>query len=509
VSPTDPTPPAPAPAPAPVHTTVCIIGSGFAGLGMAARLRQEGIDDLVLLERAGSVGGTWRDNVYPGAACDIPSHLYSLSFDLNPDWEHTYARQPEIRAYLEAVTDRHGLRSQVHFHAEVMHAAFDAETGRWRVETRDGRVFVARFLVSGVGALRDARFPEIPGMGRFDGPSMHSAEWDATVELRGRRVGVIGTGASAIQLVPELAKEAGHLSVFQRTPSWVIPRHDEPYTDLQKAAFRHVPGLMRVNRLRLYLDRESRYPIAFGQWRFAARGVERLLKWHIRRQISDPVLAAQMSPDYALGCKRVLISNDWYPAFARDNVTLETTGIAEVLPTGVRLADGRDVALDALVYCTGFKVDQPLGDMRLTGLDNQDLGELWGTRPRAWLGITVPGFPNAFLLLGPNTALGHNSVVVMIEAQIRYVLQAIRAATDLGERTYIDVDNKHLDEFLAWVDSRHEGQVWASGCNSWYLSSEGENFTIWPGSTVSYVAKTRRFDLRRYTVGGTTGQPVR
>lgn len=499
MSPPDPPPPTSAP----VQTTVCIIGSGFAGLGMAARLRQEGIDDLVLLERAGSVGGTWRDNVYPGAACDIPSHLYSLSFDLNPDWRHRYARQPEIRAYLEAVTDRHGLRSKVHFHAEVMLAAFDEEAGRWRVETRDGRVFVARFLVSGVGALRDARFPEIPGMDSFDGPSMHSAEWDATVDLRGKRVGVIGTGASAIQLVPEVAKEARQLTVFQRTPSWVTPREDAPYTPLQRAMFRHVRGWMRLHRLRLYLQREARYPIVFGEWRFVARAVERLLRWNIRRQISDPALAAQMSPDYALGCKRVLLSNGWYPALERDNVTLETTAVAEVLPTGVRMTDGRDVPLDALVYCTGFKVDQPLGDMRISGLNGQDLAELWGTRPRAWLGITVPGFPNAFLLLGPNTALGHNSVVVMIEAQIHYVLQAIRATSSHGERAWIDVGQSHLDEFLAWVDSRHEGQVWASGCNSWYLSSEGENFTIWPGSTVRYLAKTRRFDMTRYTVGGT------
>ena len=478
----------------PTHVTVAIIGAGFGGLGMAIRLQQSGIDDVLLLERGDAVGGTWRDNTYPGAACDIPSHLYSFSFELNPRWSHVYARQPEIRAYLEHCTDRYGLRDRIRLRAEVVEARFDPTTARWHLTTGDGQHVVARFVVHAVGGLKDPRYPEIPGLDRFEGPAIHSARWDHQIPLSGRRVGVIGTGASAIQIVPELAKTARALHVFQRTPPWVVARHDRAYTERQKRRFARFPAALRLFRWQIYARLEMRHPFVFGH----DTGVGSLYEWRLRRQIrqafDDPALAEALVPDYRLGCKRTLLSDDWYPALAQPHVQLHDTAIERIERAGVRLEGGHGVELDALVYCTGFTVDRPMGDMEIYGRDGRALSRWWGTRPRAYLGITVPRFPHAFILMGPNTALGHNSVILMIEAQIEYVRQAIHYVLQRPELAYVDVDDAALERFVGQIDRRHAGQVWQSGCRSWYQNADGINTTLWPGSTVEYFARTRRFD---------------
>ena len=486
------------PSPRPTTVTVAIIGAGFAGLGMAIRLRQSGLHDFLVLERADEVGGTWRDNVYPGCACDVPSHLYSFSFDLNPEWSHVFSRQWEIQAYLQRCADHHGVRERVRFGAEVVSARFDEATARWHLRTADGQEVIARFVVHGLGALRDPLYPAIPGREDFRGIAMHSARWDHEAELGGKRIGVVGTGASAIQIVPELAKSAGELVIFQRTPPWIRRRPDRPYRAVEKALFRRLPAAMRWHRWSIYGQYELSYPLVFGHDTGIHRIVEWMAKRAIRRELGDAPLAERLTPRYRLGCKRILLSSEWYPALAQPHVQVETTGIERILPREVRLSDGRELELDALIYCTGFSVDRPLGSMVVTGRGGRDLATQWGPRPSAYLGITVSGFPNAFILLGPNTALGHNSVVLMIEAQVEYTLQAIQYLLERPELAWIDVDEAAQERFVSWVDERHSTQVWQSGCRSWYLDADGKNFTIWPGSTVSYIHRTRRFDPGPY-----------
>ena len=476
------------------HALVVILGTGFAGLGMAIRLQQSGIRDVLLLERGDSVGGTWRDNTYPGAACDIPSHLYSFSFELNPRWSRVYSRQPEIRAYLEHCTDRYGLRDRIRFGAEVVETRFDEGQTRWHIHTRDGRHFTARYLVTALGALKDPSYPDLPGLGRFDGPALHSARWDHDVDFTGKRVGVIGTGASAIQLVPELAKVASHLTVFQRTPPWVTPRNDRAYTEAEKRRFGRSTALMRLHRWRIYSWQEIRHPLVFGASSLVGSIVEWRLRRTIREHFPEPAQADALTPDYRLGCKRILPSDDWYPAIAHPHVDVDHTAIARIIPEGVELVDGRTVDFDVLVYCTGFDVCRPMGDTKTFGRGGVELGQWWGARPRAYLGITVPRFPNAFILLGPNTGLGHNSVIVMIEAQVEYVLQAIEHMEQRPQLATLEVDEAALERFMAALDHDLQGRVWQTGCSSWYLGAGGVNFTLWPSSTVDYIAKTRRFD---------------
>lgn len=485
------------------HATVCIIGSGFAGIAAAAKLREAGINDIVVLERAHAVGGTWRDNTYPGCACDIPSHLYSLSFALKPDWTHTYARQPEIRAYLEDTTTQLGLRRHLRFGADIEQCRFDRGTGRWTIAATDGRRWIARFLIAGVGGLRDPHIPALPGLGSFQGQSWHSARWDDSVDLAGKRVAVVGTGASAIQIVPAIAGTAEEVHVFQRTPPWIVPRRDRTYTSLERSLFRAMPVLMRTLRAGIFWRNDLRYSLAFERDGVFARGLERLLRWSIGREVSDPELAERLTPTYSPGCKRILISSDWYPALQRDDVHVHDGGAQALHPEGIEAASGEVIPVDVLLWCTGFRVDDPLGTLAVTGPDGQDLRAFWGTRPRAHLGVTTPGFPNAFLLLGPNTALGHNSVVVMIEAQVGYAVQAIRHTMSRGESTWLDVRPERLEAFVDEVDRKLEGQVWQSGCRSWYLNEAGENFTIWPGSAGSYARRMRNFNADDHNLGGT------
>jgi len=474
-----------------------IIGSGFSGLGMAIQLDRSGRTDWVLLEAAERIGGTWRDNTYPGAACDVPSHLYSYSFAPKPDWSHIYARQPEIRAYMEECVDRFALRSRIRLGSRLDRASWDEAAGVWELQISDGPDLRARHLIFAVGALREPRWPALPGLDDFDGPVLHSARWDANIPIEGQRVGVIGTGASAIQIVPALAGIAAHQTVFQRTAPWIKPRADRPYTAAEKRRFATVPGLLQLNRLRIYLSMESKYPLFFGRaWRLGRIG-EVALSAFRRRSLHDPELEARCRPDYRLGCKRILSSDDWFPTLGRKDVDLVDVPIERVVSDGVILADGTHLPLDLLVCCTGFQVDQPLGEIEVTGRNGASLQDLWDPRPSAYLGTTVPGFPNLYTLFGPNTGLGHSSMILMIEAQIRYILGALAHLQHSGQ-AQLEVEPEAMARFLEAVDRRHAQRVWMSGCNSWYLGPDGSNFTLWPGSTLSFMARLRRFDSENY-----------
>lgn len=481
----------------PRQATVAIVGGGFAGIGMAIALDRAGIRDWVLLERADAVGGTWRDNTYPGAACDIAAHLYSFSFRPKADWSHLYARQPEIRDYLEDVVDEYGLRDRIVLEAEIVSMDFDESPATWCVRTGAGHELTARFVVSAVGALKDPAYPALRGREAFEGPQFHSARWNHDVDLRGARVGVVGTGASAIQFTPEIADDVAHLTVFQRTPPWVVPRHDRAHTGVEQRLFARSPGLQALYRRWLFWRYEALYPAIFSDPAPLRRPLEWWLRRRIRRQVDDPDLARRLLPDYQLGCKRILRSSDWYPTLNRDHVDVETTSIAEILPRGVRLADGRQVGLDVLIYATGFTVDEPLGAMRVTGLGGRRLRGAWDDRPRGYLGMAMPGFPNLFFLLGPNTGLGHNSVVLMVETQIEHVRQAIEH-TRARDLAWLDVRPEALERFVAEVDRAHAGQVWSSGCDSWYLDENGVNFTLWPRSVTAYQRRAEAFDPSAY-----------
>lgn len=481
--------------------SVCIVGSGFAGIGAAIQARAQGFRRIVVLERAASVGGTWRDNTYPGCACDIPSHLYSFSFHLSPDWKRHFATQPEIRQYLEDVVDAHGVRPLLRFRAEVLTAHFDESRAIWRVTCADGRCFEAPVLLAGLGPLRIPKFPEGVGRERFLGPSMHSAQWDASVDLSGKRVAVVGTGASAIQVVPAIAGTAAHVHVVQRTPAWVTPRMDFAYPQALRSLFRSVPPLLTGLRGLIYAYQELLYPMVFAGPSWLRARIAKRMRQHIVREMGGEAEAAALIPQYSPGCKRILNSSAWYPALRRSDVSVHGAGLAEVQEDGILLDNGTRLPIDVLVYCTGFVVDDPLGSLHVVGRGGVSLREYWGGRPRAHLGVTVPGFPNLFLLLGPNSGLGHNSVVIMIEAQIRYICEALRYLSGLGPRAWLEARPEALDAFVDEIDRAHIDQVWNTGCSSWYLNAEGQNFSIWPGSTLSYMARTYWFDRAHYTVG--------
>lgn len=477
--------------------TAIVVGAGFSGLCAGIELRRAGIEDFVILEQADRIGGTWRDNRYPGAACDIPSHLYSYSFEPNPRWSRAYSGQAEILAYLEHCADAYGLRPHLRFGTRVLAAEYDEPSATWTVWVSGGPPLVGRALILGNGPLHTPAIPELPGRERFAGEAFHSARWDHGYPLDGKRVAVIGTGASAIQFVPQIAPRVARLSVFQRTPPWILPKSDRPITRFERWLFEHVPGAHWLRRTGLYWLFESRVlGFAFAPW--INRLAERLVRRHLARSVADPVLRDQLTPHYRLGCKRVLISSDYYPALARDNVELVTAGIAGIEPSGVRSSDGVLREVDAIIYGTGFQVAGYLSAMRIIGAGGRELNEVWRTAIRSYLGITVSGFPNLFLLFGPNTGLGHNSMIFMIEAQARYAVQAIRAMRR-NALASLDVRPSVERAFRAELTRKLRRTVWTTGCNSWYLAPGGD-VLLWPGFTFDYWRRTRWIDLRDYEV---------
>jgi cation diffusion facilitator CzcD-associated flavoprotein CzcO len=474
------------------HTVV--VGSGFSGLGMAIQLRRDGREDFVVLEKADDVGGTWRDNTYPGIACDIPSHMYSFSFEQNPDWTRSYSSGAEIWDYLRRVSDSYDLRRKIRFGVEVTGAVWDADEQRWHVSTSTGIEYVARFLVAGIGALHIPNVPDLPGLTGFAGPTFHSANWDHDCDLRGKRVAVIGTGASAIQFVPRIAPDVASLHLFQRTPPWIVPKPDNPIPDWVKRLFNRVPGAQRTYRHFLYWLHESRAVGFNGHPRLLRIG-ERLARWHMRRAITDPELRAKLTPRYALGCKRVLLANDFYPTLSRDNVHLVTDGVAEVRAHSIVDTAGVEREVDAIIFGTGFHVTDAFDYLDIVGRDGRDLAKEWRTGGiQTHLGMTVSGFPNLFFLLGPNTGLGHNSAVFMIESQIRYVAGAIRLV-ERERAGSLEVRQDVQDRFQAEIQRKLADGIWTTGgCTSWYLDARGVNRTIWPGFTWRYWMRTRKVD---------------
>jgi cation diffusion facilitator CzcD-associated flavoprotein CzcO len=477
----------------PEQVEVLIVGSGFSGLGMAILLEQAGITDYVVLEKAARVGGTWRENAYPGAACDIPSHLYSFSFEPNPTWSRAYSAQPEILDYLERCADKYAVRPRIRFNADVAAARF--ADGRWTVTCRDGRTVRARCLVLGNGALHVPGYPDIPGLADFRGPSFHSARWDHSVELAGKSVAVIGTGASAVQFVPQIAPHVRRLDLYQRTPAWIVPKRDHPIAAPTRSLYARLPGLQRLVRAGLYWAHEARF-FAFNAPRVMAL-VEPIARRYLHASVADPALRRALTPRYRMGCKRILPSNDFYPALTRANVEVVTDPISRIEPTGVRTSDGRLRPADALILGTGFRVADYLSAIAIHGPDGRELNALWRERPASYLGITVAGFPNLFLLMGPNTGLGHNSMIFMIEAQARYALQAIRTIRE-RDLTALDVRPDVQAAFNHELDRRFAATVWSSGCRSWYQTPDGHNAALWPGFTVDYWRRTRRLDPRDY-----------
>ncbi|MFC5805418.1 flavin-containing monooxygenase [Streptomyces formicae] len=492
------------------HVRVAVIGSGFGGLGAAVRLRREGITDFVVLERAGSVGGTWRDNSYPGCACDVPSHLYSFSFAPNPDWPRTFSGQEHIRAYLEHVTDTFRLRPHIRFDHEVTMMRWDADELRWEIETSQGRL-TADVVVSATGPLSDPKIPEIPGLAGFPGKVFHSSRWDHDHDLRGKRVAMIGTGASAIQIVPAIQPEAERLTLFQRTPPWVMPRMDRRITGAERWLHRQLPFTGAARRGLLWGIRELQVS-AFTKRPKELGLVESLAKANMNRAIKDPALRAKLTPSYRIGCKRILLSSDYYPALARPNVDVVASGLAEIRGSTLVAADGTEAEVDAIVFGTGFHVtDMPIAE-RVVGVEGHTLAEAWKDGMESLRGATAAGFPNWMTIIGPNTGLGNSSMILMIESQLNYMADYLRQLAllsggtppgppVLGGRVALGARASAVGAWNRRVQERMKRTVWnTGGCTSWYLDASGRNTTIWPGTTGEFRRETRQVDLAEYEV---------
>src|SRR5215212_6203065 len=481
----------------PAEVDIAIVGSGFSGLCMAIKLREAGVEDFVVLERGAKVGGTWWFNTYPGCGCDVPSHLYSFSFAPNPDWTRTYSKQPEIEAYLRRVAEDFDIARSVRLETMVTGADWVEDDQRWHVETDKGELR-ARVLVSAAGALSDPKTPDIAGVHSFEGRMFHSAQWDHSYDIEGKRVAVIGTGASAIQFVPAIAPEVAQMHVFQRTAPWIMPHTDRPISARERRLYRRFPILQRLVRGGIYSAREL-LVLGFVKQPRLMKVVERLARKHMDSQISDPELRRKVEPGYTIGCKRILPSNIWYPALQRDNVELVTDPIARVSGRGVVTAGGAEHEVDAIIFGTGFNViDMPVARY-VRGRAGRTLDECWKGSPRAHMGSTVPGFPNLFMLLGPNTGLGHSSMVYMIESQVAHVMGALKEMRRRGAST-LEVRREVVERFNASIDRRMKDTVWTTGCKSWYLDDTGRNGTLWPDWTFMFRRRAERFDPAEYEI---------
>lgn len=468
---------------------VAVVGSGFAGLGAAVKLDEAGRRSFVILEKGDHLGGTWRDSTYPGCTCDVGSHLYSFSFAPNPNWTQAFARQPEIRAYLEGIADRYRLRDRIRFGVTVTGAEWDGSG--WSVQTADGAVVRARAVIWGTGPLHEPSIPEIEGLDRFAGKVFHSAQWDHAHDLTGRRVAVVGTGASAVQFVPRIARDVASLTLFQRTASWVLPKPDRPIPAVLRRLYAAFPATQKLQRAVIYVRNEMLVAGFLNPRRMAV--IEKVARTYLDRRFADrPDLQAKLTPDFTIGCKRILLSNDYYPALKRANVAVETGKIVRITETAVVTADGVEHEVDTIILGTGFKIADSLLRVSITGRDGIKLGDQWRGGAEAFLGTMIAGFPNFFVLAGPNTGLGHSSLVYMIESQLSYVLDALRLV-DASGATAIDTRRDRQDAFNAGIQRRLDGSVWLQGgCASWYLDEDGKNRTLWPDYTFRFRRRTRR-----------------
>jgi cation diffusion facilitator CzcD-associated flavoprotein CzcO len=478
---------------------VIIVGTGFSGLGLGAQLFRRGETSFVMLERADDVGGTWRDNHYPGAACDVPSHLYSLSFRLNPEWSSVYSPQPEILEYLQAVAREEQLLPHIRFGAELLDARWDAETARWTVTTPRGE-FTGKSLVAATGHLADPQLPNIKGLDSFTGDVFHSSRWNHDVELENKRIGVLGSGASAIQIVPEMAKVAGQLTVFQRTAPYVVPRRNDQYSEATRGMFRKMPGTMEEVREGIFWTNEAQYP-AFRGVPSANETHANVAHAHREAHISDPELSRKLTPDYAIGCKRILVSDDYYPALAQPNVTLETERISHIEGNAVVTSDGVRHELDVLILATGFVTTDLPVSYRVFNEDGTSLADRWSNGVSTHASASVHGFPNFYLINGPFTSMGHNSIVYVIESQINYVLEALEYALDNS----VDALEVTLEAEQAYVDKLEglsQGTVWINGgCENWYTDHRnGRLSATWPDYAHTFRAENGVFDPSVYKV---------
>lgn len=488
------------------HARVAIVGTGFGGIGMAARLKMKGIDDLVVFERASDVGGVWRENVYPGCACDVQSHLYSLSFAQNPKWTRSYSPQPEILAYLRDCADRFDVRRHVRFNHDVEDATWDDARQRWVIRTSQGS-YTAEVFITAVGGLSAPAIPNLPGLQTFRGKVMHSAQWDSAYDLTGKRVAVVGTGASAIQLVPAIQPKVAKLHLLQRTPAWIMPRNDRGISGAVQRLYGSMPGAQRMVRGGIYALREL-LAIAFVHPRILKTAQKIALK-HLEKQVPDPELRRKLTPGYTMGCKRILVSDDYLPAVAQPNVELIAHGAREVREHAIVAADGTEREVDAIIFGTGFHVtDMPIGE-KVRGRDGQTLAQVWRGSPKAHLGTTVAGFPNLFMLQGPNTGLGHTSVITMIESQMEHVLKAL-AYMEKKNLAALEPTEEAQQAFVAEVDQKMTGTVWMQGgCASWYVDATGRNSTLWPGFTFTFKRRVERFNPREYVGTARRAGPAR
>jgi cation diffusion facilitator CzcD-associated flavoprotein CzcO len=489
----------------PSSTGVAIIGSGFSGLAMAVELKRSGRNDFVILERAHDVAGTWRDNTYPGCACDVPSHLYSFGFAPNPEWSSTFSPQPEIYAYIRRVAEEQGLMPHVRFGIEVERASWDDEQAVWRLETSGGEI-VAGAIASAAGPLSEPAIPDIPGLREFKGTVFHSATWDHEHDLSGERVAVIGTGASAIQFVPQIQPQVAQLHLFQRTPPWIMPRPDRPITRLERFVYRRFPAAQIAMRNAIYWGREL-FAIPMLHHRLS-KVIERAGKRHLAHQVEDPDLRAKLTPDYSPGCKRILVSNDYLPSLGNANVEVVTDGIAEIRERSIVDRTGVEREVDTIILGTGFHVtDLPIAE-RVTGRDGRTLAEVWDGTLEALRGTAVAGFPNLFLVLGPNTGLGHTSVVLMAEAQAGYIRQALEQMERAGVAA-IEPRQEAQDAWNAQIQRKSQGTVWLNGgCQSWYIDRNGKNSTLWPDHTFKFFAAMKRFRGAEYRIVTPTRVPA-
>ncbi|WP_433711443.1 flavin-containing monooxygenase [Nocardia sp. CA-084685] len=479
------------------HVKTIIIGSGFAGLGLAIRLSKQGRNDYLVLERGSDVGGTWRDNTYPGAACDVPSHLYSYSFALNPDWSRSFSKQGEIQQYIQGVAREYNVLDKHLFNCDVTAARWNNATNLWHIESTRGS-FTADTVVSAVGALCEPALPDIKGIKGFEGETFHSARWNHDADLTGKRVAIIGTGASAIQIVPSIAARVAHLDVYQRTAPWLLPRMDRPYTLPERLAFRHIPGFQRLSRAAIYAARETQV-VGLAKVPALMRAFELLAKAKLRLEIRDPELRKKVTPAFRIGCKRMLISNDYYPALSRANVDVVTDGIAEIRANSIVTKDGTEREIDALIVATGFHVTDSPTYNAISGKDGRTLAEVFDEiGQQGYKGSAVANFPNMFFLLGPNVGLGHTSMVYMIESQINYIADALATVDRLGLRT-VEVKRAVQDSYNEDLQGKLVKSVWnTGGCASWYLDKHGNNTTLWPDFTFEFRRITKNFDVSAY-----------
>jgi len=470
---------------------VAIIGAGFGGIGMGIALKKQGIENFVIFEGGSNVGGSWLTNRYPGCACDVRSNLYSYSFEPNPRWSQAYSPHNEIGEYIIHCADKYGIRPHVEFNAPVADASFSESKGRWEITLQDGGRVDARIMVPATGALSLPKFPEIRGRESFSGKQLHAAQWDDSIELKGKRVAVIGTGASAVQVVPSIAPDVGQLYVFQRTPSWVLPKMNRRYSEAEKRSWEKYPILQKMSRYFIYWSMEVAAPALI--WFPSMLKVGKLThKRHLNAAVKDPDLRRKLTPEYELGCKRALVSDDYYPALTRDNVKLVTDGIERMTTNGFVTNNGEEIDVDVIIYTTGYDTGQPMFPFRISGKNGVDLPDYWNGQPKAYYGMSVSNYPNMGLIMGPNAGPGHTSVLVYQEAQYKYLAKFARYIIDKDVKA-LDIKEEEMIGMFQWAQRRMKNSTWLSGCASWYLNDDGTNSTMWPGFSFEYKLKTRNF----------------